>query len=236
MLMLHAGAEAVMYDALRSLAVPEATATHVPIPHHRVVDVVRHTLAFYGHEVTEEHHGVTKDGNRYFGVLCLKSTYGNYTDMVGLRNSHDKSMPVGLAFGSRVFVCDNMAFSADHVVKRKHTVKAKHDLPALISEIIEPLAQEREKQHRMYQAYQGRRLSDGLADQAIMQMFRKGVVNVQRIPEVLEQWERPKHPEWGEKTAWRLFNAATYALAGKVAENPSSTKELHNIIDAVCVQ
>jgi hypothetical protein len=38
---------------------------------------------------------------------------------------------------------------------------------------------------------------------------------------------------WGAKTAWRLFNSATFALAGKVAENPGLTKQLHQVIDDV---
>ena len=38
----------------------------------------------------------------------------------------------------------------------------------------------------------------------------------------------------GNKTAWRLFNAATFALAGKVAEKPDLTKRLHQVIDGVC--
>lgn len=29
-----------------------------------------------------------------------------------------------------------------------------------------------------------------------------------------EQWERPAH-DWGDRTAWRLFNAATFALTGR---------------------
>jgi hypothetical protein len=41
---------------------------------------------------------------------------------------------------SRVFVCDNLAFNADVVIKRKHTVNGKHDLPGLIGAVIEPLA------------------------------------------------------------------------------------------------
>ena len=43
MLMLHAGAEAIDYDGLRSLVTPEATPTHVPIPHHRLVKLVETT-------------------------------------------------------------------------------------------------------------------------------------------------------------------------------------------------
>jgi hypothetical protein len=45
-LMLHAGAEPVPYEALREVETPEATKSHIPIPHHRVIDLVKHTLSF----------------------------------------------------------------------------------------------------------------------------------------------------------------------------------------------
>jgi hypothetical protein len=127
-LMLHAGATPVDYAGLRLLPVPVATETHVPIAHSAVVDMVKYSLGFYGHEVLTEDYGVTPDGGRFFGVLSLRSKYGDYTDTVGLRNSHDKRFPIGISFGSRVFVCDNLAFSGDHVIKRRHTANAKRDL------------------------------------------------------------------------------------------------------------
>jgi hypothetical protein len=74
MLMLHAGANPVDYDALRQLPIPDATSTHVPIPHHSVVDMVKYSLGFFGHEIVGEDYGVTPDGARFFGVLSLKST------------------------------------------------------------------------------------------------------------------------------------------------------------------
>src|SRR5437868_4477501 len=46
------------------------------------------------------------------------------------------------AFGSRVFVCSNLAFIGDHVIKRKHTANSKRDLPGLVSEVIEHLQQQ----------------------------------------------------------------------------------------------
>lgn len=232
-LMLHAGAQPVEYDALRALTVPEATDTHVPIPHHSVVDYVKHSLTFFGHEVVEQHFGVTEDGMRFFGVLTLKSPYGDYTDTVGLRNSHDKKFPIGIAFGSKVFVCDNLSFMADVVVRRKHTANAKRDLPGLIAEIVEPLQLTRQKQHETFELYRGTEISDTIADQAIMSMYRQGVINLTRIGEVVEQWDTPVH-DWGEKTAWRLFNAATFSLSGRVAENPAGTAQLHKVIDGVC--
>lgn len=233
-LMLHAGAEATDYDGLRSLLTPAATATHMPIPHFRVVDMLKHTLAFYGHEVVEEHYGVTEDGMRFFGLLSLKSSYGGYEDAVALRNSHDKKFPVGIGFGGRVFCCDNLSFIADHIIRRKHTANAKRDLPGLVGEVVEPLALQREQQHQAFLRYQDTPLTEQQADNAIMTMFRKGVINVQRITDVLDQWDHPAFLEWGDRTAWRLFNAATYALMGKVVENSDLTPTLHRIIDGVC--
>lgn len=232
-LMLHTGGEAITYGDLRHLETPAPTTSHVPIPHHAVVDMVRYALGFFGHELLEEHHAVTPDGMNYFAVLSLKSPYGDYTDMVGLRNSHKKQFPIGIAIGSRVFVCDNLAFHADHVIRRKHTANAKRDLPGLVSEVIEPLYLARQAQADRIGAYKAVALPDALADQAIMAMYRQEVINLTRIAEVLDAYEHPPH-DWGDKTPWRLFNAATFTLAGKVAENPTTTRKLHKVIDGIC--
>lgn len=233
-LCLHKGAEIVPYKKLCEASTPEGTATHVPIPHHDIVQLMRYSLGFYGHEIVEEHHAITEDGARYFGLLSLKSADGLYTDTVGLRNSHDMRFPIGIAFGSRVFVCDNLAFHAEHVVKRKHTAKAKRDLPGLVAEIVEPLKLEREKQHDTFKLYRKTELDERAADHAILTLYRQGVINLTRIGDVLREWQEPPHEEWGTGTAWTLFNATTHALEGKIAENPAATRTLHQVIDGVC--
>lgn len=235
-LMLHCGAEEVDYDALREVTTPPATPTHVPMPHHRLVDLVVHSLSYYGHEVVEQHHALTKDGARYFGLFNLRSSYGGYQDSVALRNSHDKSFPVGIGFGSHVFVCDNLALVADHVIRRKHTANAKRDLPGLVQEVVEPLAGFRHAQQKTFERYKGTALTDQTADHAIMTMYREGVINVQRIAEVAKEWDSPSfaYEQYVDRSAWQLFNAATFVLTGRVAENPSATRRLHQIIDGVC--
>lgn len=95
-LLLHCGAEQVDYDRLRELDTTPAPASLVPIPHFRVVDLLRHTFSFCGHEITEEHHGVTEDSMRYFGLLSRKSTYGEHEDTVAVRNRHDKKFLAGI--------------------------------------------------------------------------------------------------------------------------------------------
>lgn len=233
-LMLHTGAEPVDYAGLRTMPMPAATSSHVPIAHHSVVDMVKYSLGFFGHELLEEHYGVTPDGNRFFGVLSLQSQYGDYVDMVGLRNSHDKTFPISISIGSRVFVCDNLAFSGEHVIKRRHTPNAKRDLPGLVAEVIEPLGEQRKLQAQKYITYKHTPLTDALADHAIMSLYRRDVLNVTRIADVLRAYEEPP-VDWGpDRTAWRLFNATTFALTGKVAENPRATRDLHDVIDGVC--
>lgn len=233
-LMLHAGANEVDYDTLRLVETPQATSTHVPLPHHHLVDMIRFALGFHGHEIVEEHHAVMPDGQRYFGLMSLKSNYGEYTDVLGFRNSHDRSWPISLAFGSRVFVCDNTAFNGEIVVKRKHTANAKRDLPGIVAGIVEPLQEKRIAQACTFDSYRNRPLEIDEFDHLVMQLYRRGGLNVTRIADVVEAYERPPY-DWGEPTAWRAFNAVTYALRGKVAEAPQLTQTLHQVIDGLVV-
>jgi hypothetical protein len=61
-LMLHSGANPVSYDELRAVETPAPTESHVPIPHHEIVEQMRYALGFHQHEIAEEHHDVTPDG------------------------------------------------------------------------------------------------------------------------------------------------------------------------------
>ena len=57
---------------------------------------------------------------------------GDYAFVVGLRNSHDQSFPASLVIGSAVFVCDNLAFSGEVVLARRHTRFIVRDLPEMV--------------------------------------------------------------------------------------------------------
>lgn len=228
---LHSGGELITLDALESVPTPPATATHHPLPHIDLVNMVKYALGYYGHEIVDEAHAIDKDGARYFGLLSLRSDYGDYVDTVGLRNSADKTFPIGISIGAKVFVCSNLSFVGDHVIRRKHTQGAKRDLPGLVAQVIEPLREQRIGQAKTFDRYHQQPLSLAQADHAVLTMYRKGIINIQRVPDVLDEWENPSFEGFEERTAWRLFNATTHALSGRVAENPSLTSRLHTVID-----
>ena len=203
------------------------------IPHHRVVDMLVHTLSFYGHEVIEQHHGVTKDGLRYFGLLSLRSPYTGYADTVGLRNSHRQD----LSYRHRLRPKSSSATaspSSPIMSSGANTPPTPSaTCPGLVGDLVEPLTEQREAQARTLQHYRTTDLSEELADHAIMQMYRMDVVNVQRIPEILGQWENPAH-DWGEKPVGGSSKPPPTPSPGASPKTRRSPGNLHQVIDGVC--
>ena len=107
---------------LAQIPVPEATLTHKPVPHHVIVEALVETLSFRHIGVVNEEYAVSFDGMKMFGVLDLETQMEGCRFSIGIRNSHDKSIRLGLTSGLRVFVCSNMAFSGEFTpVLAKHT-------------------------------------------------------------------------------------------------------------------
>ena len=58
---------------LAQIAVPEATRTHRPVPHHEIVEALVETLSFRHIGVVNEEYAVSPDGMKMFGVLDLET-------------------------------------------------------------------------------------------------------------------------------------------------------------------
>ena len=237
-LMLHCGAQHVDREQVEVAATPARTRSWVPIPHHRLLDQVEKTLAGCGMRVVNQAHGLWGDGQRYFGLLEVFNgqVAEDYGSVVGLRNSHDKSFPAAIGLGSGVFVCDNLAFSADVRITRKHTRFIERDLPRVITTAVGRLTEMRKCQDERIAAYKQTDLDDRTVHDLAIRSVDARVLPVTRVPVLLEEWRQPRHGEFelGGKTAWRFFNAATEALKGNLPLLPTRTQALHGLLDAEC--
>src|SRR5262245_43714131 len=134
-LMLHTGAQSVNREAVMASETPNATKTWQPVPHGLILDQATQVMEANGFDVVGEAHGMGHGGARYFGLIQVAPVQGklaeDYGLVVGLRNSHDKSFPAGICMGASVFVCDNLSFSAEERMDRKHTRFVLRDLPGL---------------------------------------------------------------------------------------------------------
>src|SRR5205823_12089518 len=125
-------------ERVAEILTPSRTETWVPIAHHRLLTGVQEALSRSGLHVVTEAHGLAKDGNRYFGLLQVAngSNPADFDLVVGVRNSHDKSFPAALVLGASVFVCDNLSFSGEVKLARKHTAHIERDLPQLVDRAV----------------------------------------------------------------------------------------------------
>jgi hypothetical protein len=237
-LCLHAGASSVERAQLATIRTPERTSTWVPIPHDRLLNGITDNLEQDGLTITGQAHGLTRDGARYFGLLEV--AYGPAADdfgmVIGIRNSHDKSFPAGLVVGASVFVCDNLSFSGEIKLARKHTVFINRDLPQLIRRALGQLETQRDKQERRFAGYKETELTHGQAHDLIVRAVDALILPVTRLPDVLKEWREPRHEEFrtGGKTAWRLFNAFSECLKGNLDYLPKRTQALHGLMDIAC--
>jgi Domain of unknown function (DUF932) len=242
-LLTHCGAQHVAREELFSVPAPSATETYCPIPHHLFVEQVYQSLIDHGYTVDYEDHALTRDGSRYFGTLHLPRTAvlaqepqgsRDYSWLVGLRNSHDKSFPAGLVVGSRVFVCDNLAFCGEIVVARRHTVHILRDLRQLVNDAIARLNTIWQKQDQQFAVYRSAELSDPEAHDLIIRALEFRVITSKQITHIVREWKCPRHPEFAQsgKTAWRLFNGFTEIMKSTPDfALPGRTRRLHELLD-----
>src|SRR5262245_3706555 len=125
-LCLHKGARLVSLDELTPIKAPPPEGRWYPVSHHQVLERVTGTLQEAGYEVQRQQLALSRNDQRFFGTLDLRTTLAKgVTLAVGLRSSIDKSFPLGFCAGNRVFVCDNLAFRSELMVKRKHTINGE---------------------------------------------------------------------------------------------------------------
>jgi hypothetical protein len=84
-----------------------------------VLSYAERALEESGYAVDRSSLALSRDDARFFGTLTLHTPLSDGVGLaVGLRSSLDKSISLQWCCGSRVFVCDNLAFSAETVVAR----------------------------------------------------------------------------------------------------------------------
>jgi hypothetical protein len=232
-LLLHCGAARVPREQVGAVPTPRSTATWTPIPHLLLVEEVEQTLKANGLAIGTQAHSLTHDGSRYFGLTEVRRTEKDedYCWVLGLRNSHDKTFPAGIVAGSQVFCCDNLAFSGEVKLARKHTRFITRDLPQLVQGAVGRLMERWHHQDARIDTYKLTELEDRAAHDLVIRATDVGVCPNKLVPRVLREWREPRHEEFQPRTVWSFFNAFTEALKGNLVELPQRTERLHGLLD-----
>jgi hypothetical protein len=232
--MLHAGSNAATRDEVFAAPTPEPTESHFPVPHGALIETVERNIRDSGFEITREEYGLYKNGDRMFGVLALQN--GNRADdfqlAVGIRNSHDKKFAAGLAVGTRVFVCDNLAFSSEIVIARRHTRFIMDDLDRMVADAAGKIGAAHISQEARIEAYKATELDDARVHDILIRSLDAKIVPTTYLPRILNEWREPEHDDFRPRTAWSLFNGYTEVMKRvNPMDLPKRTTRLHGLMD-----
>jgi hypothetical protein len=233
-LVLHCGAHACPRAALDTVKTPAPTQTWQPIAHTHLIEEVERIIAVNGLRILGEGHSLSHGGNRYFGLFQMGNgqVHHDYAWILGLRNSHDKVFPAGLVAGAKVFICDNLSFSGEISVSRKHTTFISRDLPMFIERAIGRLMEKWHSQDERIEAYKNTGLTDTAAHDLLVRGLDVGAMTPTQLPKVLKDWREPRHEEFAARTLWSLFNCFTETLKGGITVLPARTQALHGLLDS----
>lgn len=198
---------------------------HRPYSFDQYVTNVEESLDRVGFDVVDQEYEVSPDHAKFFGAMEIapRTVSGEvlndaeYKVLVGLRGSHDQSIPRGLVLGSKVTVCSNLLFSGNIAnFNTKQTTFIHRRLPGLISESIghiPELAQKQEDKFNAYKEYQFK--TPRLGDAALVEIFRQGGLSAAQLGKAVREWDQPTyeaHTKYGKHSAWCLINSVTEAL------------------------
>lgn len=106
------------------MAIPEPpfTRTWRPVAHRRVIEAMAAACNSVQLRVLDKEYSINQSGTRMFGVWHLEHDLNKERGLsLGIRNAIDKSLGLGIVGGNKVFVCDNLCFSGEHIQFHKHT-------------------------------------------------------------------------------------------------------------------
>lgn len=243
-LCLHSGAYTVERDDVYAVETPEATDSHYPIPHSLLLEEVERNLSDNGFDLVAQSHALSGDnGSRYFGLMEVqrKEQQENslYNLVIGLRNTHDMTYSAALAMGNRVFVCDNLSFSGEVLIGRRHTKNIARDIPLMIPRAFEALSLERVNMENRIEAYQRTEISNIQANDFLFRsVVDEKIFPISKLPHIVREWRSPQHEEFEPRTVWSLVNAYTEVAkpkegvrSGNLATLMSRTQKLYGFFD-----
>ena len=195
-------------DEIAAIPTPEGTASWHPVPHLDVIDAVTEAVKAKNWQILDEQYGLAREGQRMFGVVQInRSSSPEWSRTIGLRNSHDQSLSVGLAAGISVMCCSNLAFGGAMVLKRRHT--SRIELGNLVLTAVDELEMEF---LNLETVSEDLKLHEVKADEAravIVRAAEVGAVNSCDIVPIFREFQKPCHEEFAEPTRWSLLNAFT---------------------------
>lgn len=225
------------------IKIPKETKTYTPVSNEELWKMLQQTAHNRGLELGTPTLGVSQKGQRLFGTVEITNQDhldGDVRLMLGFRNSYNRSMSVGVCFGSKVFVCSNMVFTgytsededAIGQIHHRHQTNVFNRLENHLDSSLDKFPIFKRYQDGFYNRLKQIALRDSEAHDLIINSVRADAITAKDCFNVAEEWafqgrgahneeEQSRwHKEFAPRNAWSLFNAFTEIHKGFQAKNP----------------
>ena len=209
--------------------------SYQPISHNLLIDKTRKHLDQGGFEVVDECHNLARDGKRYFGLFEVTHPSRENAErvtIVGLRNAHDKCFPAGLCAGDAPFVCDNLIFTNQVKLARRHTKNILGELDQVISRTLGRLFDFWVGQDNRVDSYKAFDLNNPQVNDLVIRAYKAGAIPKTKIADVVDQWESSDHDAFRDRNMNSLYNAFTEVYKGNLIALPNRSEALHSVLDS----
>jgi len=222
---------------LAEVHTPDRTDTHTPIPHALLVDQAHKALGRAGLTVEEEEHALGRGGLRYFGGFAIKGEDMEAKDrrlVVGLRNAHDKSFAASVCIGNQMMVCENLCFSSDVKLARRHTLNIIRDLPLVLGSAISRVVSHWADMGKRIESYKNTEVQSDRCADMVVDLVDAKAFPARDVYKAVQEFRNPRHDEFKGGSLWTLYNGITEHLkGGDLTKLPQRTMTVQSVFDKI---
>ena len=224
-------------EQLSAIFTPEKTDSFQPIPHFGLVELTREAIGRAGLSVSQEEHSLARGGQRYFGGFALSGldiTGADRQIVLGLRNAHDKSFAASICVGNRMMVCENLCFSSDIKLARRHTTNIMTDLPRVLADAVGRVVSHWNDMGNRIESYKQTEITRDRAADLLIDLVDSKAFPAREIYNAVQEFRNPRHEEFKGGSLWTLYNSVTENLKNSdLSKLPFRTMQTQSIFDKV---
>jgi len=213
-LMLHCGGKPATYEELGTIELPAQTKSYTPVGHQYAITKAKEIFQpSLNLEVKDEAYGLAHDGMQMFGVIAFEGEGGAWGPSLGIRNSYDKTLSVGIAMGARVFVCDNLCFTGEaFTVLRKHTVNVLEDLDKLFRQASLEARTHYDQLSADLSSFRSVPIDEELGFANLGILVGRKLITSSVFNEAARYWRKPLHDEHTNRDLYSWYQAVNHGI------------------------
>lgn len=222
------GTNQVSEQEVLSIPAVPYTKTFHPVHHGDVIRSTKEAIGMVGMDIVKYEYVLAQEGMRMFGVYDLSQGTSELSWSIGIRNSMNKSMSLGITAGTRVFVCENLCFSGEFLAFRKHTCGLDTDeLAFLAYKSMRNMIPRLTAFQKWHEGLKNYALSESAAKLLLVEIMANNVIPASKFHQFNDLYANVYND-----TLWGFHEAATDVLRGTNLMNlPKKNQVLNQVIN-----